>query len=1035
MEVAMLPRKPQKAVHSTDPGQSAWWFLLTLGGTAFAAAISYSATHSTAWATAGGAIVPAAAAIPQLRNWVSTRSRRRQIAESAGVATDITEQPLESLRVHSSDRDITEFVPRDIQHQLVEHLNNGTPVLIEGPSMSGKTRLAIETIRSHWPEVPCWFPRDDGDIERLLSSSQQPAPHTVILLDDVDRFLSNQSLTLGILNQWTKNSCIIIATMMHSQYIKHSDRANEEFSGWDTVNRFQKLTLTPSLSTEELNAVKLTSYAEQLSQIESIGLGPLLGCAEAVRAAFADELRDHSWCGTLIKAAADWRRIGLGPASKKQLISFSKAHKGGAQETLEWDGAWKQATTPINNTVPLLRQIGDDLWEVLDIVADEADWNISEHTFKSLQNIALSTQQARRSTIAMMLYGAPPSSTDAMFQNAIAANPQDITILSDYALFLETVRGDMNQAEQVFRHALAVDPRHANTLGNYALFLQNQKGDTGQAQIIFQRAIEADPHDAPNLGGYALFLHTIINDTDQAEIMYKRAIEADPHNATNLRNYAAFLQYQKHDMDGAEEMYRQAITYESRNTIELTPFTCNSILETAHIETNRTRDMYVLSIEANSSNTSTLGLYANFLETVRGEENQAQRMYIKAIEAAPKDTYALVNYAIFLETVCNERDQARIMFERATEVAPNDPFVATNYALFLQFDCGEMDQAQAMFETATENTSKQSYVFGTYANFLFTVRHDMDRAQEMFQRAIDTDPSDATALGLYARFLFATCGDMGQTQKMFERAINADPHDAPTLGGYALFLHTVRGDTDQAQSMYQQAINADPHDARNLGNYAYFLFTVRHDMDQAQDMYQQAINADPHDAPTLGGYALFLHTVRGDTDQAENMYQQAINADPHDARNLRTYALFLHTVRGDTDQAEQMYQQAIEANPNDAIILGNYAQLLFTKSDDTEATSLAEKAITLASDEERPLLAECHFYRFAHSPEHRKESGGALKTLLADGVTTDDWSFEMNLERVRREEDPRLELLEAVAQALGDGDMARLDAFEEWRDL
>ena len=50
-------------------------------------------------------------------------------------------------------------------------------------------------------------------------------------------------------------------------------------------------------------------------------------------------------------------------------------------------------------------------------------------------------------------------------------------------------------------------------------------------------------------------------------------------------------------------------------------------------------------------------------------------------------------------------------------------------------------------------------------------------------------------------------------------------------------------------------------------------------------------------------------------------------------------------------------------------------------------------------------------------------------------MTTDDWSFEMNLERVRREEDPRLELLEAVAQTLGDGDTSRLDAFEEWRDL
>ena len=170
-------------------------------------------------------------------------------------------------------------------------------------------------------------------------------------------------------------------------------------------------------------------------------------------------------------------------------------------------------------------------------------------------------------------------------------------------------------------------------------------------------------------------------------------------------------------------------------------------------------------------------------------------------------------------------------------------------------------------------------------------------------------------------------------------------------------------------------------------------------------------------------------------DQAQNMYQQAITADPHHARNLGNYALFLKTVRGDMDQAQNMYQRAITADPHHANDLGNYAQLLFAKSDNMKAIILTEKAITLANDDERSLLAECHFYLFAHSPEHRKESGRTLKKLLADGVTTGDWSFEMNLERLRSEDDPRLNLLEAVARTLGDGDMSRLNAFEEWRDL
>ena len=83
----MLSRKPQKAVHSTDPGQSAWWLLAPAGGIVAGTSIPYFATDSAAWATGGGvigaAVGAAAAATPQFHDWISTRSRRQQIAESA----------------------------------------------------------------------------------------------------------------------------------------------------------------------------------------------------------------------------------------------------------------------------------------------------------------------------------------------------------------------------------------------------------------------------------------------------------------------------------------------------------------------------------------------------------------------------------------------------------------------------------------------------------------------------------------------------------------------------------------------------------------------------------------------------------------------------------------------------------------------------------------------------------------------------------------------------------------------------------------
>ena len=52
------------------------------------------------------------------------------------------------------------------------------------------------------------------------------------------------------------------------------------------------------------------------------------------------------------------------------------------------------------------------------------------------------------------------------------------------------------------------------------------------------------------------------------------------------------------------------------------------------------------------------------------------------------------------------------------------------------------------------------------------------------------------------------------------------------------------------------------------------------------------------------------------------------------------------------DSELQELRSATSAAHNDTH-LGNYAQLLFAKSDDMKAISLTEKAITLASDDER----------------------------------------------------------------------------------
>ena len=572
----MSSRKPQKAVHSTDPSQSGWWLLAPAGGIVAGAAIPYFATHSAAWTTGGGvigaAVGAAAAATPQLRDWVSMRSRRRQIADSAGVATNISEEPLESLRVHSSDRDITEFVPRDIQHQLLEHLNNGIPVLIEGPSMSGKTRLALETIHSHWPETPLWFPRDDGDIEKLLNSDQQPSPKTIILLDDIDRFLSNQSLTLGLLNQWTSSSCTIIATIMRSQYNEYGDRANEKVVGWDTINRFKKITLNPTLSKNELNAVKLTSYANQLSQIESIGLGPLLGCAEAVRATFADELEKHSWCGTLVKAAADWRRFGLGAATKKQLISFSSTYRDNSEEIADWDSVWSQAIRPIKGSVPLLKQAGENKWEVIDVIADDkTTWPLTIDTLLELGKMSLPAHQLYRMAMIIDQDAQPSPSPKHIFEEALKNSSNAASILGSYANYLGDTchsMADVFRAQTIYEQAISAEPHNARFTKDYAIFLDVVVGDTNLAITMYEKAIILDPNDTFILVYYAELLASASDNTHRVKEVYERAITLDPSNVKNLRSYARFL-HQQGDEIKSQKLYNQANSIDPKSAHQL----------------------------------------------------------------------------------------------------------------------------------------------------------------------------------------------------------------------------------------------------------------------------------------------------------------------------------------------------------------------------------------------------------------------------------------------------------------------------------
>ena len=72
----------------------------------------------------------------------------------------------------------------------------------------------------------------------------------------------------------------------------------------------------------------------------------------------------------------------------------------------------------------------------------------------------------------------------------------------------------------------------------------------------------------------------------------------------------------------------------------------------------------------------------------------------------------------------------------------------------------------------------------------------------------------------------------------------------------------------------------------------------------------------------------------------------------------------------DDSKLQELRPATSTAHPT--IRLGSYTQLLFAKSNDTEAISLTEKAITLADNDNTPLLTKYHYTYFLIHPSTAK---------------------------------------------------------------
>ncbi len=128
----------------------------------------------------------------------------------------------------------------------------------------------------------------------------------------------------------------------------------------------------------------------------------------------------------------------------------------------------------------------------------------------------------------------------AVYQRAIEALPDSKQLHCNFAIFMQDVRKDYDEAERLYRRALELDPDYAVATGNLANFLTHVRKRHDEAERLFHRALELDPESAPAITRFAIFLTDVRKNHDEVEQLYRRALKLDSNDAVTTGYFAHF---------------------------------------------------------------------------------------------------------------------------------------------------------------------------------------------------------------------------------------------------------------------------------------------------------------------------------------------------------------------------------------------------------------------------------------------------------------------------------------------------------------
>jgi cyclophilin family peptidyl-prolyl cis-trans isomerase/tetratricopeptide (TPR) repeat protein len=377
-----------------------------------------------------------------------------------------------------------------------------------------------------------------------------------------------------------------------------------------------------------------------------------------------------------------------------------------------------------------------------------------------------------------------------------------------------------------------------------------------------------------------------------------------------------------------------------------------------------------------------------------GQWDAAIYLYERAVDLAEEqDFYHLFLGRAYIEKArLSQGEERQIWLQeseralaRAREIAPLNTDHSRNlaklYLSWASFSAGAtrqplLEQALEYSADATQLSPNTADIWNERAQIFLTM-DDYEQAEAMYQQSLSLDaqyPQTHLSLGQ----LYTSQKEWESAIQAFNTAAELQPKavDAYSMLGY---VYSQNGNLQQAGEAYEQAVELRPRNYLDRKNLA-IVYSQMGQNDEAIREATEALALAPEDQkPSLEAFLAQLDSGQPisspqDTQQFEELlnagqaqlqaedwpaaldsYNQVVELDPNNAVAHSALA-YIYARQGDLDKAIEENLAVVSLLPNDYNSYKNLAILYRQKGMMDEAISAAEKALTLAPEQDKEAL-------------------------------------------------------------------------------